>query len=315
MSTPADTAAIADVPAVLRISSGIWLVLGSLGTLWTLTGLLMVLAFSGMVAPQTYLPALTLYLASGVVFVSAVVLSILLGRGRRAARLVLSAYVVILPVLLYFRGGPFPGGMPWREALLSPAGAVGGLAVVATVLMWLPPASTYIARSAAHTRATRSGSEPPSDRVPSVVTAAMWTLVVSGGIAALEAVLGLLLLSESIGSDAKTTPALVLYLTLASAAVAYFTCARAVRRGKPFVRPVITVIPLVGLIVVVLATVAAFSNVPAGSPTAAAGLPAAIFLTVFSQGLPLVGGLVAAALVRLPSARRYFRRVAEVLPA
>ncbi|MDI3213359.1 hypothetical protein [Arthrobacter sp. AL12] len=176
MSTPADTAAIADVPAVLRISSGIWLVLGSLGTLWTLTGLLMVLAFSGMVAPQTYLP-------------------------------------------------------------------------------------------------------------------------------------------ESIGSDAKTAPALVLYLTLASAAGAYFTCARAVRRGKPFVRPVITVIPLVGLIVVVLATVAAFSNVSARSPTAAAGLLAAIFLTVFSQGLPLAGGLVAAALVWLPSARRYFRRVAEVLPA
>ena len=315
MSTPADTPAIADVPAVLRISSGIWLVLGSLGTLWTLTGLLMVLAFSGMVAPQTYLPALTLYLASGVVFVTAVVLSMLLGRGRRLARLILSAYVVILPALLYFRGGPFPGGMPWREALLSPAGAVGGLAVVATVLMWLPPASTYIACSAAHTRATPSGSEPPSDRVPSVVTAAVWTLVVSGGIAALEAVLGLLLLSESIGSDAQTAPALVLYLTLASAAVAYFTCAWAVRRGKPFVRPVITVIPLVGLIVVVLATVAAFSNVPAGSPTAAAGLPAAIFLTVFSQGLPLAGGVVAAALVWLPYARRYFRRVAEVLPA
>lgn len=314
MSTPADTAAIADVPAVLRISSGIWLVLGSLGTLWTLTGLLMVLAFSGMVAPQTYLPALTLYLASGVVFVTAVVLSILLGRGRRLARLVLSAYLVILPALLYFRGGPFPAGMPWRDALLSPAGAVGGLAVVATVLMWLPPASKYIARSGAYPRATPSGSEPPPDRVPSIVTAAVWTLVVSGGIAALEAVLGLLLLSESIGSDAKTTPALLLYLTLASAAVAYFTCARAVRRGKPFVRPVVTVIPLVGLIVVVLATVAAFSNVPAGSPTAAAGLPAAIFLTVFSQGLPLVGGLVAAALVWLPSARRYFGRVAEVLP-
>jgi hypothetical protein len=270
MSTPADNATIADVPAVLRISSGIWLVLGALGTLWTLMGLLMVLAFSGMVPPQTYLPALTLYLTSGAVFVTAVVFSVLLERGRRLARLVLSAYVVILPALLYFRGGPLPGEMPWREALLSPAGAVGGLAVAATVLMWLPPANTYVARSAAHTHGTPSGSSPPSDRVPSVVTAAVWTLVVAGGIAALEAVLGLLLLSESIGSDANTTPALVLYLTLASAAVANLICARAVRRGKLFVRPVVTVIPA-GLIL--LALPLSPLTVPAGSPTAAARLP------------------------------------------
>ncbi|MET3952035.1 hypothetical protein [Arthrobacter sp. UYEF36] len=66
---------------------------------------------------------------------------------------------------------------------------------------------------------------------------------------------------------------------------------------------------------VVLATVAAFSSASAGSRPAAGGLPAAIFLTIFSQGLPVLGGLAAAGLIWLPSARRHFRRSAAVPPA
>ncbi|HEX9086029.1 MAG TPA: hypothetical protein VF867_00700 [Arthrobacter sp.] len=315
MSTQADTATVADVPAVLTISSGIWLVLGALGTVWTLMGLLMVLAFSGMVAPQTYLPALALYLASGAVFVTAAVLAVLLRRGRRPARIVLSAYVVILPALLFLPGGPPPGGIPWQVVLLSPAGGVGMLAVAATVLMWLPPANAYFARRAAHSLETPANSEPPSRRVPRPVTAAGWILLVAGVVAALQAALGLVLFVSTLGSGGNTTPALVLWLTLAAAAAADLVCVNPVRRGKPFARPIVTVIPLAGLTLVVLATIAGVSSLPAGSPGAAGGLAPAIFLTVFSQGLPLLAGLVAAVLVWLPSARRYFRRGAEALPA
>ena len=174
--------------------------------------------------------------------------------------------------------------------------------------VWLPPANAYMARG---------GERMPEtpDRVPSIVTAAVWILVVSGVIAALEAALGLLLLTESIGSDANTTPALVLFLTLASVAVVNLACAWAVRRGKPSVRPVLTAISLAGLVLVVLATLAEYSKEPAGSLWAAAGLPAVILLTIFSQGLPVVGSLAAAVLVWLPSARRHFRRGAAVVPA
>ena len=168
--------------------------------------------------------------------------------------------------------------------------------------MWLPPANAYIARGGARTPET-------PDLVPSVVTAAVWILVVSGVIAALEAALG----TESI--DANTTPALVLFLTLASVAVVNLACAWAVRRGKPSVRPVLTAISLAGLALVVAATVAEYSKEPAGSLWAAAGLPAVILLTIFSQGLPVVGSLAAAVLVWLPSARRHFGRGAAVVPA
>jgi hypothetical protein len=312
---PAKDTTLAGAPAVLIISSGIWLVLGAAGTLWTLMGLLMVLAFGGMVAPQTYLPALALYLASGTVFVSGVVLSVLLGRGRRIARLVLSGYVAIVPAVLYFRGGPPSVQLPWREVLLSPAGAAGLLAVLATVLMWLPPANAYFARADAHARETPAGSEHRTARVPPAVTAAVWILVGSGVIAALEAVLGLLLLWGTSGSGANTTPALVLYLTLASVAVANFACANAVRRGKLFVRPLVTTVPVAGLVLVVVAAVTASSSAPAGSPAAAGGPTSAILLAVLSQGLPLIGGLVAALLVWLPSAGLYFRRGGGVHPA
>ncbi|HSO90207.1 MAG TPA: hypothetical protein VLR70_03555 [Arthrobacter sp.] len=318
MGTPADNATNAGVPAVLAISSGIWLVLGAAGTLWTLMGLLMILAFGGMVGPQTYLPALELYLGSGAVFVSGVLFSVFLRRGRRLARVVLSAFAVAFSVFLYYPylpGGPSAVEVPWQVALISPVGAAVVAAVIATVLMWLPPANAYFARGGAPTPGTPAGSEAASGRVPQTVTAAVWILAVSGAIAALEAVLGLLVLSGSTGSDRNLTPALVLYLTLAAVAVGYLACARAVRRGKPFVRPVAAVIPLVGLGLVVLASIAAFSSASAVSPAAAGGLPAAILLAVLSQGLPIIGGLAAAVLIWLPPARGYFRRGAEVLPA
>lgn len=314
MAIPANDAPTTGVPAVLTISAGIWLVLGAAGTLWTLMGLLMVLAFGGMVPPQTYLPALALYLASGAVFVSGVVFSVLLGRGRRIARRVLSAYVV-LPAVLYFRGGPPSVELPWRDVLLSPVGAAGVLAAAATVLMWLPPANAYFAGSGEPTRDRAAGPEPLAGRVPPAVTAAVWILVGSGVIAALESGLGLLLLWGTSGSGAATTPALVLYLTLASVAVANLACSAAVRRGRLFVRPLVTAIPLAGLILVVVAAFAASSSAPAGSPAAAGGLPSAVLLAVLSQGLPLIGGLVAALLVWLPSAGRYFRRGAGGVPA
>lgn len=301
MDTPRGGSASANSPAVLAISSGIWLLLGIAGTVWTFLGLLLIMVMGGMVAPEVYLPALALNLLNGAVFVTGVVSAVLLGRGRRAARLVLSAYVVILPALLFVRGGPYPGAMPWPEALLSPAGAVFGLAALATVLMWLPPASAFLSRMATQTLETPGG-------VPAVVTAAVWTLRVCGAVAALEATLGLVLLTESIGTDAKTTPAMILYLTLAAVAVADLACARPVRRGRPFVRPLVAIVPVAGLTSLLLATVAAFSNVPAGSPTAAGGLPSALLLTVLSQGLPLIGGLAAAVLVWLPSAGPHFRR-------
>ncbi|MDN4644517.1 hypothetical protein [Arthrobacter sp. PsM3] len=107
----------------------------------------------------------------------------------------------------------------------------------------------------------------------------------------------------------------MLYLTLASAAVANLACAMAVRREKPVVRRVATAIPAVGLTHVVLATIAAYLNVPAGSAVAEAGVLTAILLTAFSQGLPLLGSLAAAVLLWRPSAGRYFRRGAGVLPA
>ena len=125
----------------------------------------------------------------------------------------------------------------------------------------------------------------------------------------------MILLVGTRGSGGNSTPALVLWLTLAAAAAADLACASAVRRGKPFVRPVVTVIPLAGLALVVLSTIAGYSSVYAGSPAATGGLPSAIFLTVFSQGLPLLGGLAAAGLLWLPSARKYFHRRAEVLLA
>lgn len=311
MGTPTGTATKAKSPAVLAASSQLWLILGALGLLWTLTRLLMVMVMGGMLEPETLLPTLALYLANGAVFVACIVFSHLLLRGRRLARRVLSAYVVILPALLYLPdllAGPAPAGMPEREVLFSPASAAVVLAVAATALMWLPPANAYIERGGANTLET-------PDRVPAVITAAVWTLVISGTIAALEATLGLLLLTESIGSDAKTTPALVLFVTLACVAVANFACTWAVRRGKPSVRPVLTVISLAGLVMVVLATVAAYSNLPAGGSWAAAGLPAAILLTVFSQGLPVVGALAAAALLWMPSARRHFHRGEVAVPA
>ena len=232
------------------------------------------------------------------------VFSVLLGRGRRIGRLALSGYVVILPAVLYFRGGPPSVQLPWREVLLSPAGAAGLLAVLATVLMWLPPANAYFARADAHERETPAGSEPRTARVPPEVTAAAWILVGSGVIAALEAVLGLLLLWGTSGSGANTTPALVLYLTLASVAVANFACASAVRRGKLFVRPFVTAVPVAGLVLVVVAAVAASSSAPAGSPAVAGGPTSAILLAVLSQGLPLIGGLVAAAGFRNSEDRR-----------
>ncbi|KUM37628.1 hypothetical protein AR539_10345 [Arthrobacter sp. EPSL27] len=120
---------------------------------------------------------------------------------------------------------------------------------------------------------------------------------------------------ESIGSAANTTPALLLFLTLAVVAVVNLACARGVRRGRRYVRPVVTVVPVAGLVLVVLATVTQVSAVPAGSPWAAGGPGAAILLTIFSQGLPVLGGLAAAGLVWLPSSRRYFRQSADVLPA
>lgn len=318
MGTPADTATTANRPAVLAISAQLWLILGTLGALWTLSRLLLMMVMGGLLAPEAYLPTLLLYLANGAVFVACIVFAQLLGQGRRLARLVLSAYVVILPALLYIpdlAAGPPAAGMPERDVLLSPASAAVVLAVAATVLMWLPPANAYVARGGARTLETPDGAQAASVSVPPAVRAAVVILMVSGVIAALEAVAGLLLLTESIGTDAKTTPALVLFLTLAAVAVGNLACAWAVRRGKPSVRPVLTVISVAGLVLVVLATVGAFSNVRAGDPWAEAGLPALILMTVFSQGLPVVGCLAAAVLIWLPSARRHFRRGAVVHPA
>lgn len=324
MATNADTAAITDVPAVVTISSVIWLLLGAAGAVQSLMGLLMVLAFGGMVPPATYLPALALYVTGGAISVTGIVFAVLLRRGRKPARIVLSAYVVILPAFLYFpyfAGGLSAGEVPWREALLSPAGAAVAAAVLATALMWLPPANAYFGSGGAHTLDTPAGSEPTPGRVPRAVVASVWILVVAGAVAGLQAVMGLVLLAGSMGSGGNTTPALVLWLTLAAVAAADLACARAVGRGKRFVRPVVTVIPLAGLALAVLATLAGFASVSSENPAypenpaAAGGVQSAIFLTVFSQGLPLIGGLVAAVLVWLPSAGRYFRRSAVVGPA
>ncbi|AOT04201.1 hypothetical protein [Arthrobacter sp. U41] len=315
MDSKADTAARSGVPAVLTTCSWIWLVLGAAGTVWTLQGLLLVLAFSGMVPPQTYLPALVLYLASAAVFVTGGVFAVLLRRGRRLARIVLSAYALIIPALFIFRGGPPVGEVPWPAVLLSPVGAAGAAAVAVTVLMWLPAANAYFAAAGAHKSETAAAPELASDRVPTAVTASVWILVVGGVLAALQAALGLLLLADTMGSGGSTTPALVLWLTLASVAVADLACAGALRRGRAFVRPVVTVIPVAGLTLLVLATLAGLSSAAAGSPAATGGVLPAVFLTVFSQGLPLIGGLVPAVLLWLPSARRHFRRGAVVHPA
>lgn len=317
MTTTPDAAPTtsAAVPAVLTISSGIWLVIGAVGTLWTLMGLLMILAFGGMVAPETYLPALALSVASAAAFVAGAVFALLLRRGRRLARIVLSAYPVILPALFFARGGPSAGEVPWRDVLLSPIGAMGVVAVVATVLMWLPAANAYFTRSAAQTLETSAGSETPPYPVPPTVVASVWILVVAGVVAALQAVLGLVLLAGSIGSGGNTTPALVLWLTLASVAAADLACARAVRRGKPFVRPIVTLIPLAGLALVILATLAGLASLSAENPATPGGLLSGILLTVSTQGLPLIAGLVPAVLVWLPSAGRHFRRVAVAVPA
>lgn len=314
MATKADTATNTGVPAVLTISSGIWQVFGAVGAVWSLLRLLLLQVMGGMLEPEAYLPTLAVYIAGGAVSVTGIVCSVLLKKGGRPARIVLSAYVVIVPVFVSLLGDPSAGSVPGWESLLSTVGAVVVIAGLATVLMWLPPANAYFAAGGARTLEAPAGSAA-SDRVPPTVTVAVRILVASGAFAALEAGLGLLLLSESIGTDAKTTPALVLYLTLASAAVANFACAMAVRRGKPFVRAVVTAIPAVGLTLVVLATIAAYSNVPAGSAVAEAGVLAAILLTVFSQGLPLLGSLAAAILLWLPSARRFFRPGAEAHPA
>lgn len=315
MGTQAGTTTIAGVPAVLMAASRIWLVLAAAGTVWTLMGLLLVLAFGGTVPPQTYLPALALYVASAAVFVTCGVFAVLLGRGRTPARIILSAYVVILPALLIFRGGPPAGEVPWSQALLSPVGAAAVVAVAATVLMWLPPANAYFTRAGAHKPLTPADSQAPPDRVPRAVAASVWLLAVAGVIAALQAVLGLVLLVGAVGSGGNMTPALVLWLTLASVAAADLACARAVRRGKPFVRPIVSVIPPAGLSLLVLATLAGISSLPAGSPAASGGVLPAIFLTIASQGLPLIGGLVPAVLVWVPSAGRYFQRGAGDLPA
>lgn len=313
MTTEPDTAtaAMSGAPAVLKTSSSIWLVLGVAGTVWALMGLLIVLAFGGMVPPQTYLPALALYAAGEAVFVAGSALSVLLRRGSRLARLVLSAYAVIIPAFFYVRGGPSAGDMPWQALLLSPVGAVVAAAVAATVFMWLPPANAYVARGGAQ----RLGSPAASELPPQTVVASVWILVVAGALAALQALLGLALLAGTIGSGGNATPALVLWLTLALVAAADLACARAVQRGKPAVRPVVTVIPLAGLVLVVLATLGGYSSISSESPAAAGGVLSMLLLTVLSEGLPLIGGMVPAVLVWLPAARRYFHRGAEVLPA
>lgn len=304
----------ANVPVVLTISAAVWLSLGALGTLWSLLGLLIVLAFGGTIPVATYLPALALNLGGVAVFVAAGVLSVLLGRGVRPARLVLTIFALILPAVIFFRGGPPVGEVPWAQVLLSPVGAVCAAAVAATVLMWLPAANRYLARRKAPLPKPQDSSGPGSSRLPGPVTAAVWILVVCGVIAALQAVLGMTLLAGTLGSGANTTPALLLWLTLAAVAAADLFCARAVRRAKPFSRPVVTVVPLAGFGLMVLATLAGVSSMsPAGTPPG--GLPGAVLLTVLSQGLPLIGGAVAAVLVWLPASRLQFRSGNSILPA
>ncbi|MCB5292868.1 hypothetical protein [Arthrobacter sp. SO3] len=144
---------------------------GAVGTVRSRMGLLMVMAFGGMVAPETYFPALALWLAGGALSVAGLVFAVLLRRGRRAARIVLSVYAVIFPAYLYypyFLGGPSAVEVPWREALISALGAVVVVAVLATVFMWLPPANAYFANR----RGTRLASPgpailPPRRRGPS----------------------------------------------------------------------------------------------------------------------------------------------------
>ncbi|MDQ0756715.1 hypothetical protein [Arthrobacter sp. B3I4] len=295
-----------DVPVVLRISAAVWLFLGILGTLWSLMGLLIVLAFGGTIPVATYLPALALSLGSEAVFVAAGVLSVLLGRGVRPARLVLTLFALILPAVIFFRGGPPVGEVPWAQVLLSPVGAVCAGALAATVLMWLPPAHRYLARRRAGLPEPPASSGAGSGRLPWPLAGAVWLLVVSGVIAALQAVLGMTLLAGTLGSGANPAPALLLWLTLAAAAAADLVCARAVRRAKPFSRYIVTVIPLAGLGLMVLATLAGVSSMSPGS-TPPGGLPGAVLLTVLSQGLPLLGGAAAAVLVWLPASRLHFR--------
>ncbi|MGP4033230.1 hypothetical protein [Pseudarthrobacter sp. 1C304] len=313
MNTPADATGPAAMPAVLKIAAGIWLILGGIGTVWTLLGLLLVLAFGGMVAPATYLPALALYLASGAVFVMGIVLVVLLRRGARWARIVLTALAVILPALLFVRGGPFVGEVPWQQVLLSPVGGVGVAAVAATVLMWLPPSNRFFARRAVNL--AEKPADSGSGRMPQSVAAAAWILVVAGVVATLQAALGLALLAGFWDPAANVTPALVLWLTLAAVAAADIACAREVRRGKPFVRPLVTIIPPAGLGLIALAAVAGTLSLDPGNPPAPGGLGAAVLLAILSQGLPLIAGLVAAVLVWLPASGPHFRRAGDAVPA
>ncbi|MDN4644516.1 hypothetical protein [Arthrobacter sp. PsM3] len=113
----------------------------------------------------------------------------LLKQGRRPARIVLSAYTVILPALFYWQGDPSATAVPWWEALLSTVGAVVVIAVLATVLMWLPPANAYFAAGGAPALEATAGSAA-SGRLPAAVLAAVRILVASGIVAALEAALG-----------------------------------------------------------------------------------------------------------------------------
>lgn len=297
------------MPAVLKIAAGIWLVLGGIGTVWTLMGLLMVLAFGGMVAPATYLPALVLYLAGAAIFVTGLVLAVLLRRGARWARIVLTALAVILPALLVARGGPSVGEVPWQRVLVSPVGGAGAAAVAATALMWLPPSNRFFTRRAEDLGETAAASG--SGRMPRAVAAAAWILVVAGIVAALQAALGLALLAGFWDPSANSIPALVLWLTLAAVAVADIACARGVRQGKPFVRPVVTIIPPAGLGLIGLAAVAGTLSLDPGNPPAPGGLGAAVLLAVLSQGLPLIAGLVAAVLVWLPVSGPHFRTAGE----
>ncbi|KUM37627.1 hypothetical protein AR539_10340 [Arthrobacter sp. EPSL27] len=301
------------MPAVLKIAAGIWLLLGGIGTVWTLMGLLMVLAFGGMVAPATYLPALALYLASGAVFVTGLVLAALLRRGARWARIVLTALAVILPALLFVRGRPSVGEVPWQQVLLSPVGGAGLAAVAATVLMWLPPSNRFFALRAVSLAETPAASRPGG--MPQPVAAAAWILLVAGIVAALQAALGLALLAGFWDPSVNGIPALVLWLTLAAVAVADIACAREVRRGKPFVRPLVTIIPPAGLGLIGLAAVAGTLSLDPGNPPAPGGLGAAVLLAVLTQGLPLIAGLVAAVLVWLPASGPHFRTGGEAVPA
>lgn len=295
------------VPPAVRVSSTIWLLIGVLGTVSACANLLLILAFSGLVGPGTYFPPLLFYVVNAVGAVAAGVLALLMRQGRWWPRVFLTAYPASIPVLFLLPGGPAVGGIPWPQLLMSPLSAVIVAVVVASVLMWLPSASQYFNRTAVGLPdGVLPGSATRAAGMPASIEASLWVLFVAGIVAGLQALLGLVFVAAMSGS--VSAPALALWLTLAVVAAADVVCALQVRRRRRWVRPAVTLLPVIGLIAIVLAVITGMASPPPGNPTPGGGVLPMVFATILAQGLSLIAGLVPAVLVWVPSARGYLHR-------